>query len=602
MSTQENIAALARGSGHGGASGPSGASGSAGGDAQPDAGGLTPRSPTTVNTTVNTLIRGHRRELAVALLLGVVASACAIGLAATSGWLISKAALRPPILSLEVAIAAVQAFGLGRAAARYAERLASHDAALRVLAALRVRLYQGLERVAPAGLPERERGDLLARLVADVDALQDLLLRILLPAAVAVTVSGASVAFIAAVLPAAGALLACGVLIVAVAAPGLSHLIARRAERRLLTDRGRLASAVVDLYEGMPELVVNGAAQRRLTAIAELEDRLVRAERRSARAVGAGSALTVLGGGLTVLAMALLGLDAVRAGRLDGVMLAVLVLTPLALFEALSPLPEAARAVPRVRAAARRVFEIVDAPDPTPAPNTPVDVHWGPDSRLTVHDASFAWPGAEPVVEHVDLTLGAGRRLALTGPSGAGKSTVISGLLRFLDPVSGSVRIDGVDLRHLDPARLRSLIGWCGQDAQLFDTTLRENLLVGDPAADDAKLWSVLRTVRLDGWAASLPQGLDTPVGVLGDAVSGGERQRIALARTLLADTPIIVLDEPTAHLDAATADEVSADLLRATAGRTVLWSTHRPEVLCAVDGAVELATRSTSAPRATPR
>jgi len=540
-------------------------------------------------TAIPDLVRGHRRELVLALLLGVVAAGSAIGLAATSGWLISSAALRPPILSLEVGIAAVQAFGLGRAAARYAERLASHDAALRILADLRVRVYRGLERVAPAGLPERDRGDLLARLVADVDAVQDLFLRILLPVAVAATVSGATVAFVLAVLPAAGAVLACGVLLVAVAAPVVSHWFARRAERRLAAERGMLASAVVDLYEGMPELVVNGVAERGVAEIAELDRRLLRAERRSARAVGAGAALTVLAGGLTVVALALLGLQAVRDGRLSGVLLAVLVLTPLALFEALSPLPEAARAVPRVRAAARRVFEIADAPELTPDPVDPVEAGWHPDSVLTIRDASLAWPGGDPVLEHVNLTVRAGRQVAVTGASGAGKSTLAAAVLRFLDPAAGTVEIDGMDLRRIAPAKLRALIGWCGQDAQLFDTTLRENLLIGDPGAEDARLWSVLRTVRLDGWAARLPEGLDTRVGVLGDAVSGGERQRIALARTLLADTPIIVLDEPTAHLDPGTAAEVTADLLVATEGRTVLWITHRPEVAAALDEVIDV-------------
>ena len=540
-------------------------------------------------TAIPDLVRGHRRELVLALLLGVVAAGSAIGLAATSGWLISSAALRPPILSLEVGIAAVQAFGLGRAAARYAERLASHDAALRILADLRVRVYRGLERVAPAGLPERDRGDLLARLVADVDAVQDLFLRILLPVAVAATVSGATVAFVLAVLPAAGAVLACGVLLVAVAAPVVSHWFARRAERRLAAERGMLASAVVDLYEGMPELVVNGVAERGVAEIAELDRRLLCAERRSARAVGAGAALTVLAGGLTVVALALLGLQAVRDGRLSGVLLAVLVLTPLALFEALSPLPEAARAVPRVRAAARRVFEIADAPELTPDPVDPVEAGWHPDSVLTIRDASLAWPGGDPVLEHVNLTVRAGRQVAVTGASGAGKSTLAAAVLRFLDPAAGTVEIDGMDLRRIAPAKLRALIGWCGQDAQLFDTTLRENLLIGDPGAEDARLWSVLRTVRLDGWAARLPEGLDTRVGVLGDAVSGGERQRIALARTLLADTPIIVLDEPTAHLDPGTAAEVTADLLVATEGRTVLWITHRPEVAAALDEVIDV-------------
>ena len=546
-------------------------------------------STTTTSATLSTLglVREHHRALLRALALGFAAAASAVGLAATSGWLISRAALRPPILGLEVGIAAVQAFGLGRALSRYAERLAGHDAALRMLAGLRVRVYRGLERIAPAGLPERDRGDVLARLVADVDAVQDLFLRVLLPTAVAVTVSLATVAFVASVLPAAGAVLALGVLAVGALAPGVSRLLVRRAEQRLAADRGRLTSAVVDLYEGMPELVVCGAAARQVAAVADLDARLVRAERRGARAVGAGSALAVAGSGITVAATAWVGLAAVRGGHLAGEMFAVLVLAPLALFEVLAPLPEAARAVPRVRAAARRVFEVADAPALTPDAVDPVAVTWTDASVLAVRDAGLAWPGGEPVLRSATLRVAAGRRVAVTGPSGSGKSTLAAALLRFVDPVSGSVELDGVDLRRIAADDLRSVVGWCGQEAQLFDTSLRENLLIGDPEAGEARLWEVLRAVRLADWARALPLGLDTPVGVLGDAVSGGERQRVALARTLLAGTPVVVLDEPTAHLDPATADAVTADILAATEGRTLLWVTHRPEVIETLDEVV---------------
>ena len=536
------------------------------------------------------VVRQYRAGLSRALLLGFVAAASAVGLAATSGWLISKAALRPPILSLEVGIAAVQAFGLGRAVARYGERLAGHDVALRMLAELRVRVYRGLERITPAGLPERDRGDLLSRLVADVDAVQDLVLRILLPVAVAVTVCGAAVGFVTAVLPPAGAVLAIGVLGAGALAPWTSHLIARRAEGRLGAERAVLASAIVDLYEGMPELVACGAADGRLGAVGEAERRLLRAERRGARAVGVGSALTVLFGGLTTVAMAWLGLSAVRSGRMGGVMLAVLVLTPLALFEAISTLPETARAIPRVRSAVRRFLEVADSspltPDPAPAEES--KVVWTPDSVLAIRGADLGWPGGGlPVLHGVDFEIHAGQRVAVTGPSGSGKSTLAAALLRFVDPIAGTVTVEGIDLRRVPESHLRSLIGWCGQEAHLFDTTLRENLRVGCPGADEERLWSVLRTAGLADWVAGLPNGLDTAAGVLGDAVSGGERQRLALARTLLADTPVLILDEPTAHLDPATAAAVSADLLAATADRTVVWITHRPEVVGALDAVV---------------
>ncbi|WP_242438145.1 thiol reductant ABC exporter subunit CydC, partial [Streptomyces hygroscopicus] len=309
---------------------------------------------------VRAAARGTRGRFALALLLGSLALVSAVGLMAVSGWLISRAAQQPPVLYLMVAVTATRAFGIGRAAFRYAERLVSHDAVLRVLADLRVAVYRRLERLAPAGLGRTRRGDLLSRLVADVDTVQDYFLRWLLPVGSALTVSVASVGFLTWVLPGAGAVLAAGLLVAGVGVPLVSGALARRAERRLAPARGALSAQVVDLLAGTAELTVAGALPRRLDALRRADGALTRIARRAAAATGAGAGLSALVCGLTVTAAAWLGVSAVADGRIHGVWLAVVVLTPLAAFEAVAGLPLAVQHRQRVRRAAERVYEVMD--------------------------------------------------------------------------------------------------------------------------------------------------------------------------------------------------------------------------------------------------
>ncbi|MEU5267872.1 thiol reductant ABC exporter subunit CydD [Streptomyces hygroscopicus] len=317
---------------------------------------------------VRAAARGTRGRFALALLLGSLALVSAVGLMAVSGWLISRAAQQPPVLYLMVAVTATRAFGIGRAAFRYAERLVSHDAVLRVLADLRVAVYRRLERLAPAGLGRTRRGDLLSRLVADVDTVQDYFLRWLLPVGSALTVSVASVGFLTWVLPGAGAVLAAGLLVAGVGVPLVSGALARRAERRLAPARGALSAQVVDLLAGTAELTVAGALPRRLDALRRADGALTRIARRAAAATGAGAGLSALVCGLTVAAAAWLGVSAVADGRIHGVWLAVVVLTPLAAFEAVVGLPLAVQHRQRVRRAAERVYEVMDEPLPVREP------------------------------------------------------------------------------------------------------------------------------------------------------------------------------------------------------------------------------------------
>jgi ATP-binding cassette subfamily C protein CydCD len=538
---------------------------------------------------VRALSGARRGRLGLALLLSALALGSAVGLMATSGYLISRASEQPPVLYLMVAVTATRAFGIGRAVFRYAERLVSHDAVLRMLADTRVAVYRRLERLAPAGLRRSRRGDLLTRLVTDVDTLQDYWLRWLLPAGSALVVSVASVGFTAWLLPEAGAVLAAGLLAAGAGVPLVTAAVARRAERRLAPARGVLATRVTDLLTGTAELTVAGALPGRAAEARRADGTLTRIASRAATATALGDGLTALVSGLTVAGAALVGVQAAADGRLAGVAVAVVVLTPLAAFEAVLGLPLAVRYRQRVRRSAERVHEVLDAPEPVREPEAPRQAPASP-FRVVLKGLAARHPGQDrDALAGLDLTLAEGRRVAVVGPSGSGKTTLAQVLLRFLDPDAGSYTLAGVDAYALAGDDVRRLVGLCAQDAHLFDSSVRENLLLARKDATESELRDALARTRLLEWADSLPDGLDTLVGEHGARLSGGQRQRLALARALLADFPVLVLDEPAEHLDLPTADALTADLLAATEGRTSLLITHRLAGLRAVDEVIVL-------------
>jgi ATP-binding cassette subfamily C protein CydCD len=557
-----------------------------------DVEGITQPTRTTSGalSRVRSLAGPRRSRLALALLLGALALGSAVGLMATSGWLISRASQQPPVLYLMVAVTATRAFGIGRAVFRYAERLVSHDAVLRMLADTRVAVYRRLERLAPAGLRSTRRGDLLSRLVADVDALQDYWLRWLLPVGAAVIVSAASIGFTAWLLPEAGAALAVGLLAAGVGVPLVTGAVARHAERRLAPTRGVLSTRVTDLLTGTAELTVAGALPARTADVRQADGALTRIASRAASATALGDGLTALISGLTVVAAALAGAEGVADGRLSGVAMAVVVLTPLAAFEAVLGLPSAVQYRQRVRRSAERLYEVLDAPEPVREPERPRQAPASP-FPVALRGVTARYAGQErDALEGLDLILDEGRRIAVVGPSGSGKTTLAQVLLRFLDTDAGSYTLAGVDACALDGDDVRKAVGLCAQDAHLFDSSVRENLLLARKNATEAELRDALRRARLLSWADGLPDGLDTLVGEHGARLSGGQRQRLALARALLADFPVLVLDEPAEHLDLPTADALTADLLAATEGRTTLLITHRLAGLEAVDEVVVLA------------
>jgi ATP-binding cassette subfamily C protein CydC len=520
------------------------------------------------------LARPHRAvlwRLLLALVLGVAAAGSAVALLATSAWLITAASAQPPVLLLMVPIVAVRAFGVGRGVFRYVERLVGHDAAYRVLGETRARITGRLERLAP--LTSQRKGDLLARLVLDVDAVLDLWLRVLLPVAVAAVTATATVALLALLLPAAGAAVALAVLVACTVVPWLTARTAARAERNVAGARGEVAATATETLLTAADVVAYNAVGAALDDFSRRDARLEAAERRSAWSNGLGSALLVLCIGGASVAALVLGSTA----DVTGAVFAVLVLTPLALADVLGGVPAAAQLAIRVRASLARVQELVDTPEPVREPSEPLPLPTGRDLQVKLLRVGY---DDTDVLDGLSLDMPAGSRVVITGPSGSGKSTLAAVLLRFLEPRGGEVLLDGVDLARLEGDQVRSVVGLLTQESHVFDTSIRENLLLARPGVSDLQLWKALYRARLGIFVEKLPDGLDTMVGEHGARLSGGERQRLAFARLLLADRDVLVLDEPTEHLDEETGRALLADLFAAAGDRTVVLLTHRPELV----------------------
>jgi thiol reductant ABC exporter CydC subunit len=535
------------------------------------------------------LARPLRGRLLLAAAAGAGAAGCGVALLAASGFLLARASQHPNIVAISVAVVAVRAFSVGRGVLRYSERLASHDAAFRVLADVRMRVYARLERLAPAGLRDVRSGDLLARLISDVDATQDLFIRGVTPPLIALAVGAAAAAGCLLILAPAGAVLAAGLLAAAVPVSWLAATRARQAGQRTAAVRGELSGRVTELLAGAADLHAFGAQDAALASVAATDGELTRLAMGSASGAGLGAGLSAAVSGCTVWGVLVVGVAAVSSGAMSRVPLAVLTLTALAAFEAVTALPAAAVQLGQARASAARLAAVLDAPDPVPEPAVPRPLPTGP-LRVVLRGAQVRYaPGQPLAIDGVDLDLTAGRRIALVGPSGAGKSTVANVLLRFCDLAGGTATLGGADLASYRADDVRTVIGGCPQDPHLFATTIRENLRLARPAADPAMMDAAAGRARLLPWIQSLPQGWDTPVGDRGAAVSGGERQRIALARALLADPALLILDEPTAHLDPVSRRALTTDLLAVTEGRAVLLITHELAGLDQVDEIVVL-------------
>lgn len=533
--------------------------------------------------------RSRRAQLVLAVALGAAAVLAAVGLLTTSGYLISRAAQRPEILTLTVAIVGVRFFGIARALLRYAERLVSHDLAFRALTDLRARFFRRLVPLVPGGARGLGRGELLSRFVADVDRLQDLYLRALGPPLVAVAAGSVAVGVAALIHPAAAGVLALALLAGGVLAPLATRRAARAAGRRQAAARAALGTDLVEIAAGSAEIAVAGRAGDWIRRAERDSGRLAALQRRDAVSAGLAAGLGAAISAGAVVAVVAVSIPAVSEGALAGVMLAALALLAMGAFEAVAPLPAAAASIDACAAAAARVEAVVDREPPLREPARPRPVPAAGD--LELRGVRFRYGPGEPwVLDGVDLALRPGRAVALVGPSGAGKSTLAELLVRFRDPVAGAVTLGGVPLSGLDGEEVRAAVRLAPQDAYLFTTTLRDNVALGRPGAGDEEVRAALEAVGLGEWLRSLPEGLDTEVGEAGARVSGGQRQWIAAARMFLARARFLVFDEPTAHLD----PDGAADLQRrlaglAAAGPGVLVITHERAALDAFDEVLEL-------------
>lgn len=561
-----------------------------------------------------------RGRLAATILAGSAGLGSAVALAAVSAWLIARASQMPPVLDLSIAVVAVRAFGISRAVFRYVERLAAHSVALRGLTALRERLYTTLAAGRTDAVVALRRGDVLARTGADVDTVGDVVVRALVPAAVAAVVGAGTVVLVAVLLPAAALVLLLALLVAGVLSPVLTARAVRIAETAAIAERGSIAAVAMTGAESAAELSVSGRTQALLADLDSAERRVAAATDRAARPAAVAAGLNLAAMGLALLGALLLGIPATTAGTLAQVELAVVVLVPLAAFEATAMLPAAAAQLVRSSSAAQRIVDLLDdaaAGDPggegrNPRPTggsaeavgqegTGADAALVPGSpgasgtpSLVARGLAGAWPHGPVVVEGVDLDVEPGRLVAVVGPSGVGKSTLLLTLAGLLPARAGTVRVSGRDPWLQDRAEVSRSLVLTAEDAHVFETTVLENLRVARGDLTEKEARAVLTTTGLGTWLDGLPSGLDTLLGADAATVSGGERRRLLVARALLSAAPILLLDEPAEHLDAAAADALVGDLLRVatTAGRGVVLVTHRLSALAAADEVILLGTR----------
>lgn len=510
----------------------------------------------------------------LSILAGAVTVLSGVGLMATSAYIISEAALQPSIAVLQVAIVGVRFFGIARGLFRYLERYLSHQATFRLLARLRVWFYQSLEPLAPARLLSYRSGDLLARILGDIQSLEDFYVRALAPPFTAILAGWIVFIYISSFsLQLALALLVFW-LVVGVGLPVVVRLLSRSAGDQLVARRAGLSSAAVDFVQGLPDLQVYGQAERSAGEIARSGQALAEVQRRLAGVNGLQAALT---GGLSNLGMWVilcLAIPLVNSGQIQGVYLAVLSLAALASFEAVAGLPAAAQHLQSNTQAARRLFEVVDAAPQVQDPPSPLPLPVGSDLR--VRELSFSYPGGAPALRGISFDLPPGKRLAIVGPSGAGKSTLLSLLLRFWNYIEGQILWAGRDLKEYTQNDIRQSISVVPQRPYLFSASVRENLLLGNPSASEQEIVAAAQQAEIHEFITSLPQGYDTWIGEQGVRLSAGERQRLAITRALLKQAPLLVLDEATANLDALAERKVLQAIYRWSAGGALLVITHR--------------------------
>ena len=553
---------------------------------------LSPRERRALRRAVG-LLNLDSSRFVLAVLAGTAGMASAVALSGVAAWLIARASQMPDVVALGVAPVAVRLFGVSRSVLRYCERLVSHDTALRGMGALRTRLYEALAAARTDTVAGLRRGDVLARVGSDIDAVGDLVVRAYLPATVAAVLGAATSVGVGLVYWPAGLILATCLLLSGLGAPLATIRSARMAEQARQRQATELSAEVLAVLEGAPELMVCGRLADSMHQVASREENLVRLRDRAAVPAAIAAALDVAAMGMAVVGNLVIGVGAVAAGQLASVWLAVIVLVPLAAFEATSALGPASVQLVRSAGAACRIVELIETAETSAsagaavcpdARKLPTPSAHGP--RLRARNLSVGWPGGPVVAEGIDLDLRVGSRVAIVGPSGIGKSTLLATLAGLLEPRGGTLALDGVPPWQVARSQAAARVCLTAEDAHVFHTNVLENLRVARGDVTPAEARQLLDQAGLGDWLEALPDGVETVVGTDAATLSGGERRRLLLARALAAPAPLMLLDEPGEHLDATTADRLVADLLTVGArqGRGTLLVTHRLSSLAHAD------------------
>jgi ATP-binding cassette subfamily C protein CydC len=523
---------------------------------------------------ITSLLRPRLRWIVAAIALGVLSLGSALALAGVSAWLITRAWQMPPVLDLSIAVVAVRMFAISRGVLRYCERLATHDTALRAAGTARAQLYHRLAHGQAAAAVRLHSGELVARVGADVDALADVLVRAVVPIGVAAVLAVAATAVIAAISPAAAAVLAICLLVAGGVAPALAGRAAAAQEALARQHRSERDTSAMVALEHAPELRVAGVLPEMITESQRRQHAWGAALDAAARPAAMGEAMPTAAIGVSVLGAVVAAIA--LAPSVAPTTLAILMLLPLSAFEATTSLPAAAVQLTRSRIAARRLLDL--APPDHAAESLQTASRPTGAGRLSA-DVRFGHPtGARSNQATLDLPPGA--RLAVTGASGSGKTTLLMTLAGLLPPLDGQVRLDGTDLSQFEDTELHSTVSFFAEDAHIFGTTVRDNLLVARGDCLDQELAATLAAVGLGEWLTSLPDGLSTVLTAGAQAISAGQRRRLLLARAMISPARIVLLDEPTEHLDAIDAEQVLRALLDPGSGlisgdRTVLVATH---------------------------
>ena len=548
------------------------------------------------------LISSRRWWIVAGAGLAFLAIGANIALIAMSAYLVSRAAIVTNVAELALAITAVRVLAIGRAVFRYLERYVTHVATLRILADLRVWFYASIEPLAPARLTTRRSGDLLATIVADVETLEDFYVRVVVPPLAAALATAFACLLLGAFDVRLGLILLAFLVLTGVVLPSLTLRLARVPATASVGRRADLNAMVVDEIQGVAELAAFDQAEAHRASVLTLGDDVDAIAERLAVIRGLGVGLGALLASLCAVAILAVAVPLVVGGQIDGVYLALLPLAAIAAFEAVQPLSLSLQLLGASQAAAARLFGLVDAEppvrDPVPAPEAPPGAPPAGRPRSTpsrppaieVRGLTFAYePGGRPVLDAIDLSVPAAGSLALVGPSGSGKSTLVNLLLRFWDYGQGEIRIGGRELHDLPADDVRAMLGVVSQRVHLFDATIRDNLALADAAVTDAQVEAACRQAQLHDFVATLPDGYETRIGEDGVRLSGGERRRLAIARAIIKDAPILILDEATADLDTVTEERLMASLRPILVGRTTLLISHRPSFTQLADATVAL-------------